>query len=41
MAKKVIKVLKGIKWRVCACGARFKYVGKGRPFLRCPKCRKD
>lgn len=38
-----VKQLKGPKLRVCAekkCGATFKYSGKGRPFARCPKCRR-
>lgn len=42
MAKKVVvkKVLKGTKKRVCACGAVFRYSGRGRPFKECPKCRR-
>lgn len=38
--KGIKKVLNGVKWRVCECGARFKYNGTGRPFARCPKCRR-
>jgi hypothetical protein len=39
VVKKVKRILRGAKKRVCACGASFKYSGKGRPFKSCPKCR--
>jgi hypothetical protein len=36
---KPVKKLLGPKFRVCKCGAKFKYAGRGRPYKECPKCR--
>jgi hypothetical protein len=38
--KKLAAKLNGNK-RICKCGKGFRYSGKGRPFARCPSCRKE
>lgn len=40
IVKKVASKFTG-KTRPCKCGKSYKYAGKGRPFSRCPACRKE